>query len=164
MRVSTSLRALAACGCLTLALAGCGSPNEPQSSPSATRAAAASDGGGPSVVINESEGDGDAPPVPEITAGGLDHAELGDSCSDEGMVKIPLHGAPDPALEGFNGSFTYNGWKENGGSSEATFTINQGGGKQQFGPLQVGDQFELGGALYSVTSICKDNAQLDVIG
>ncbi len=163
MHVSPSLRALAACSCLALALAGCGSSTEPAASPSASSAAPASDGG-PKVVINESEGDASAPPVPDITAGGLDHSELADSCSDEGMVKIPLHGAPDPALEGFNGSFTYNGWKENGGASEATFTINQGGGKQQFGPLQVGDQFKLGGALYSVTSICKDNAELDVIG
>lgn len=163
MNISTPLRALAACSCLALALAGCGSSNEPEASPSTSSAPAASDGG-PSVVINESKGDTSAPPVPDITEGGLDHSDLADSCSDEGMVKIPIHGAPDPALEGFNGSFTYNGWKENGGSSEATFTVNQGGGKQQFGPLQVGDQFELGGALYSVTSICKDNAQLDVIG
>lgn len=163
MNVSTSLRALAACACLTLALAGCGSSKEPAALPSASSSAPASDGG-PSVVINESKGDGNAQPVPEITQGGLDHSELANSCSDEGMVKIPLHGKPEPALEGFDGSFTYNGWEENAGASEAMFTINQGGGKQDFGPLQVGDQFELGGAMYSVTSICEDNAELDVIG
>lgn len=158
MTARRTLLSLAAAAGLALAAAGCasGSPEQPRATIVRVQA---SDSGGASDA-----GGAEAAGGPAIIPGDLDLSTVTDACSTEGMVEVTADGA-EPAIEadGKPVPLRYKGPTEVDGLNAAVFTIDLGSGPETMAPARLGDRFEVGGKTYAVSSVCGDNAELDIV-
>lgn len=120
----------------------------------------ASDGGGAADAGGAEETAGG----PAVIPGDLDLSTVTDACSTEGMIKVTATGA-EPALksDGEPVIITYKGPKDVDGLAAAVFVVDEGDGKKTMEPASLGDKFTIAGHTYAVSSVCGDNAELDVV-
>lgn len=164
---STHLISMLSCtaAVLALALAGCSQPSPTASGPDApatTTEAPASDAGGaapePSTAAADAPIGVTAPPEPP---------QVPDACTGEGMHAVSLGGGIDPALperEGSTLTLSLVQVAQRDGAPAAHLTASvDGDDPRVIQPAIIGDVFTVDVWTFSVTSVCADTVEVDLI-
>ncbi|MFC0672472.1 hypothetical protein [Brachybacterium hainanense] len=165
-------RVLAAAAALALLLGGCGGGDEPAPQPAtSTSAPAASDGGGADPSADAPSDAGGASPEPSAAAEQpypvtppAEPIELADDCTGEGMHRAMVGETASPALpERAAGSLaiTLTGVDAEGRAQLAASL--DGSDPRAIAPAAVGDSVEIDLWTISVTSICADSVEFDLV-
>jgi hypothetical protein len=154
---------------LSLALGACGADPETDSETSALATSApadsdsggaASDGGGAEPAEEPTE---EEPPEAVAVTPPEQEVELSNACTDEGVYLVKKGKSAKPALEKRDGATLKVGLTEVTEDDGANLTVTIDGEKRTIETAHVGDTVGLDDWTISITSVCEDQVEFDLI-
>lgn len=160
------VRGLAVLGAIALLTTGCGGAADGSASTSAASSAAASGSPAPTTdaTTTEAPSTSAAPtPAPIAVTPPAEAPQLPSSCTYEGAYRMPLGGANDPALPERDGAAITLTATEVTDDGSAVLLARVGESEHAIEPAHVGDTVAVDGWTLSVTSVCADAVEVDLI-
>ncbi|GEM_PF-6857810 len=164
------VRATTGAAAVAIVLAGCGgSPSD--SATSATAGTTSQTSSAPasptSRTPSASPSTSPAAAVPIAATPPAEPVELADACTGEGAYRLAPGGAVDPALPARDGAtltLALTGTSGAHGDPAAQLTASlDGDAPRPVGPLAVGDSVGIGDWTLSITSVCPDAVEFDLL-
>lgn len=170
-RSHVALRPVLGAAVLALALAGCGGSRSEGSSPASDAGTSSPSAASPSSASTTAPaGSESAAPAaaPIAVTPPAEPVQLANACTFEGAHRFAVGAGADPALPGAEPGapvLTLRSIDAGGDAPRAVFSATlPDGSVAPVEPAAVGDTFVVGPWMMSVTSVCDDAVEADVIG
>lgn len=164
-----TIRALLLAGVLVIAAAGCSGGDAPAADSSGSAAASSSSSSSSSAGSSAASDDGGASASPSVipVLPPEQEVQVAEACTGEGAYLLPIGGALDPALPERGGArltlaATGTGHDDGGTTAQLTAALDDDA-PREVAPVHIGERFTVDMWTFSVTSICANQVELDLI-